>query len=169
MEQQTQRSPQAPDRGEPPTSTPAATRLQQARTEVIAEIGRTDSKAAALLAAFGLPLAVLVAVVPGKEITTAATVLIGLGAAGLVAAMLVVLLAVRPRIGGTTRGSYLHWATCTPEQLRADVAADNNAEQIVKLSRIAAAKYRRLRLAIDITAGALVLLALALAAALALS
>jgi hypothetical protein len=144
------------------------TRLQRARTEVTTEIGRTDSKAAALLATFSLPLAVLVAAVPGRSLPALATALVCLGVGGLVAAMLVVLLVVRPRLSGHARGSYLHWATCTSEEVRADLAVDNSADHVVRLSQIATAKYRALKVAIDITAGALVLLALALAAALTL-
>ncbi len=63
-------------------------------------------------------------------------------------------------------GSYLHWAACTPEEVHADITVERTAERIVALSRIAAAKYRALKLAIDITAGALLALLLALAAAL---
>lgn len=164
-----QNPPQAPGLDELINRRTAAAdaRLLQARTDTVAEISRTDAKASALLTAFSIPLAVLVAAVPGHDLPTAAAVLVALGAASLVAAMLVVLLVVRPRLGGNTRGSYLHWANCTPEQVRADLATDPTAERIVQLSQIAAAKYRALKTAIDITAGALVLLALALAVALA--
>lgn len=140
---------------------PTEARLAQARTEVIAEMGRTDAKASALLTVLSLPLAVLIAVVPGHDLPAAATVAAGIGAAALAAAMLLVLLIVRPRLGGDVSGSYLHWATCTPEQAAADIASDRSAERIVILSRIAARKFRALRLAIDITAGAVALLVLA--------
>lgn len=169
MEQQPHNLPQALGLDELLSRRAAAadTRLQQARTDTLAEISRTDSKAAALLTAFGIPLAVLVAAVPGHDLPTGAAILVGLGALGLVAAMLVVLLVVRPRLGGTVQGSYLHWAHCTPEEVRADIAVDRTAERVVKLSQIAAAKYRALKLAIDITAGALAVLLMALAVALA--
>ncbi|WP_431776504.1 Pycsar system effector family protein [Streptomyces cucumeris] len=169
MQQQPQTLPQAPGLDEllARRAATAGAHLQQARTDVTAEISRTDSKASALLTAFGIPLAVLVAAVPGHDLPTASAILVGIGALGLVAAMLVVLLVVRPRLGGNVRGSYLHWATCTPEEIRADVTVDRTAERIAKLSQIAAAKYRALKLAIDITAGALVVLLLALAVALA--
>lgn len=75
--------------------------------------------------------------------------------------MILVLLIVRPRLGGDVSSSYLHWATCTPEEAAADIASDRSAERIVVLSRIAAKKFRVLRLAIDITAGAVALLVLA--------
>ncbi|AWZ06877.1 MULTISPECIES: Pycsar system effector family protein [unclassified Streptomyces] len=151
------------------STTPADTttaRLAQARTDVIAEMGRTDAKASALLTVLGIPLTVLIAAVPGRDLPTAATVLVGLGAAGLAAAMLLVLAIVLPRLGGDARGSYLHWATCTPEQVSADLAVDRSAERLVVLSKIALKKMRALRVAIFTTAGALGALALALAATL---
>ncbi|MFF3547615.1 Pycsar system effector family protein [Streptomyces platensis] len=137
-------------------------RLDAALTQVLAEIARTDTKASTLLAAFALPLAVLVAAVPGHSLPRAAAALTGLGAVGLVGAMLIVLLVVRPRITGTPRGSYLYWATCTPDEVLADLRKENRAEHIARLSRIAHAKYRALRTAIDVTAGALVALVAAL-------
>ncbi|MFI5867743.1 Pycsar system effector family protein [Streptomyces sp. NPDC051546] len=153
------------------TTTPAAKtdeRLSQARADVIAEIGRTDTKATALLTAFGIPLAVLVATVPGRQVSPAAAVFVGLGALGLVAAMLVVLLVIRPRLAGGARGSYLYWATCTtPEEILEDLATDRRAERIIVLSQIAKRKYGALRLAIDITAAAVLALALAVLVSLA--
>ncbi|MFE5543577.1 Pycsar system effector family protein [Streptomyces sp. NPDC056534] len=150
-----------------PSTTPADTatsaRLLQARTDVIAEMGRTDAKASALLTVLGIPLAVLIAAVPGRDLPAAATVLAGLGVAGLAAAMLLVLAIVLPRLGGDARGSYLHWATCTPEEVTADLAVDRSAERLVVLSKIALKKMRALRVAIFVTAGALAALALALA------
>ncbi|WP_331735290.1 DUF5706 domain-containing protein (plasmid) [Streptomyces goshikiensis] len=140
---------------------PTEARLAQARTEVIAEMGRTDAKASALLTVLSLPLAVLIALVPGHDLPGAATVAAGIGAAALAAAMLLVLLIVRPRLGGQVGGSYLHWATCTPQEAAADIAAYRSAERIVVLSQIAAKKFRALRLAIDITAGGVALLVLA--------
>ncbi|MEU2391940.1 Pycsar system effector family protein [Streptomyces sp. NPDC007369] len=140
---------------------PTEARLAQARTEVIAEMGRTDAKASALLTVLSLPLAVLIATVPGHDLPGAATVAAGIGATALAAAMLLVLLIVRPRLGGDVTGSYLHWATCTAEEAAADIASNRSAERIVVLSKIAARKFRTLRLAIDITAGAVALLVLA--------
>lgn len=147
------------------TQTPDS-RLIRARDHVAAEITRTDTKATALLTAFGIPFAVLVATVPGRDFPTAAAVLAGAGTVGLVAALLTVLLALRPRLGGTTRGSYLHWAQCTPEDITEDLATDRNAEHIVQLSQAAVQKYKALRRAIDLTAAALCVLALALLVAL---
>ncbi|MFC6364347.1 hypothetical protein, partial [Nonomuraea thailandensis] len=87
MEQQPQTAPQAPGLDELISRRAAAddARLLQAGTDVVGEIARTDSKASALLAAFGIPLAVLVAAVPGHELPVPAAILVGVRAVGLVA------------------------------------------------------------------------------------
>lgn len=142
--------------------------LAAAHTEVIAEIARADSKAGTLLAALGLPMAVLVAAVPGRHLAPVTGVLTGLGAAGLIVAMLVTLGVIRPSIGGATHGSFLHWAACTdPADVAASLATDHAPTRLIKLSKIARRKYARLQHAIDITRGALGAFALALLAALA--
>ncbi|MFD4020636.1 Pycsar system effector family protein [Streptomyces sindenensis] len=137
-------------------------RMSQARGDVMTEIVRTDAKAASLLTASSLPLAVLVAVVPGRDIGPAAAVLVGIGAIGLVAALITVLLTIRPRLSGDPNGSYLRWANCTPEELAEDLTTDRRLERLATLSQIAEQKYRALRLAIDVTSGALIVLVLAL-------
>lgn len=142
-------------------------RLDAATATVLAEITRTDTKSGVLLSTFALPFTALVAVIPGKSLSTTSSVLTGSGVVGLVAAMLVVLLVVRPRIDGTPRGSYLYWSSCTADELLADLQAPaDRAEHIVRLSQIARRKYRGLRLAVDLTAAALVALAAALLTAL---
>ncbi|OKI33828.1 hypothetical protein A6A28_07975 [Streptomyces sp. CB03578] len=142
-------------------------RLDDAAATVLAEISRTDAKSSVLLTAFSLPLAALVAAVPGKPLPGLSAVLVGTGTVGLVAAMLVVLFALRPRLAGHARGSFLYWSLCSTEQLLADLDAPaDRAAHVVQLSRIARRKYAGLRLAGDITAFALVALAAALLTAL---
>jgi hypothetical protein len=142
-------------------------RLDAATATVLAEISRTDAKSGVLLTAFSLPLAALVAAVPGKPLPGLSAVLVGAGTVGLVAAMLVVLLVVRPRLGGARSGSFLYWSLCTADELLADLQAPaDRADHVVHLSRIAKRKYKGLRLAGDLTAAALVALAAALLTAL---
>lgn len=142
-------------------------RLDAATATVLAEISRTDAKSGVLLTAFSLPLAALVAAVPGKPLPGLSAVLVATGTVGLVAAMLVVLVVVRPRLTGHDRGSFLYWSLCSTEQLLADLDAPaDRAAHVVTLSRIARRKYAGLRLAGDITAVALVALAAALLTAL---
>ncbi|MER7111220.1 Pycsar system effector family protein [Streptomyces sp. NPDC000229] len=137
-------------------------RLAQAHAEVMAEIARTDSKASALLTALGIPLAVLVAVLPGHELPVVGTVLAGIAVAGMVAAMLVTLFVLRPHIGNATQGSFLHWAECTADEVLADLAADRRTAQLVVRSQLARRKFAALRTAIHITSGSVTVLALAL-------
>ncbi|MFF6903376.1 Pycsar system effector family protein [Streptomyces hydrogenans] len=138
-------------------------RVQAATTTVLAEITRTDAKAGTLLSTVSLPLAALVAVLPGRDLPGPVAALVALGAAGLIAAMLTVLAAVRPRLAARARGNFLHWATCTPDELTTDLASrPDGAAQLINLSKIAVRKYRGLQLAGDITAVSLSLLALAL-------
>ncbi|MFE3603442.1 Pycsar system effector family protein [Streptomyces sp. NPDC059142] len=134
---------------------------------VRAEIARTDTKAGSLLAALGLPLAVLVPTVPGRNLPAVAMALVGAGAAGLVAAMVMVLLVILPRIAGAPRRTYLYWATCTPQEVTADLETPADpAEDIVRLSRIARDKYAILCAAIYTTVLALTALATAVLTAL---
>jgi hypothetical protein len=143
------------------------TRLDAANATVLAEISRTDAKSGVLLTSFSLPLAALVAAVPGHALPAMAAALVGAGTVGLVTAMLVVLLVVRPRLGGAARGSFLYWSLCTPEELVEDLKAPKNqAEHLIHLSKIARRKYRGLRIAVDITGASLVALAAALLTAL---
>ncbi|MGW2227471.1 Pycsar system effector family protein [Streptomyces formicae] len=147
------------------TNTPVTEEtLSQARADVSTEIGRTDNQAMALLTAFGIPLAVLVAAVPGRHISPPAAVLVGLGVVGLVAAMVTVLMALRPNLRGNPPGSFLRWADCTPEEVADDLNTDLRVrlQRLVTRSRITRQKYKALRFAIDLTAAALVLLVLGL-------
>ncbi|AXU16799.1 Pycsar system effector family protein [Streptomyces clavuligerus] len=147
---------------DPGASADLGTRLAAAIRTVLAEVARTDGKAGTLLASFSLPLAVLLAAVPGRGLPAHSTVLIALGTAGLVAAMLVVLFVVRPSITGIRRGTFLYWARCTPQEAAGDVAALDSrgqAEDLVRVSRLARRKFLGLRWAGDITAASLTALA----------
>ncbi|MFJ7271958.1 Pycsar system effector family protein [Streptomyces sp. NPDC099050] len=143
---------------------PATTvHLDQAHAHVVAELARTDAKAAALLSALALPLAVLAAVLPGRALPPAATVLTVLGGAGLAVALVLVLGAVRPRLPHTARASFHRWADLDPDQLPAALAApDEHASTVVMLSRLARSKYRLLRAAVDLAAAAILCLTAAL-------
>lgn len=142
-------------------------RLDAATATVLAEISRTDAKSGVLLTAFSLPLAALVAAVPGHPLPSAAAVLIGAGTVGLVAAMLVVLLVVRPRLTGAAPGSFLYWSLCSEEEVVKDLLSPGDqAAHVIRLSQIAKRKYKGLRIAGDITGASLLALAAALLAAL---
>ncbi|MET8703641.1 Pycsar system effector family protein [Kitasatospora sp. NPDC004723] len=148
-----------------------------ARKDVAAEITRTDAKAGTLLAALTLPLAVLVAAVPGHHLAPIVNVMVLLGGVGLAAAMAMTLAVVRPRMapglwvhwtnGDRDRaeeapGTWVRWAHCDRDQLDADLATLDPAGRVISLSRIARDKYRLLGRAIDVTIAALLVLLLAL-------
>ncbi|EDY49047.1 Pycsar system effector family protein [Streptomyces clavuligerus] len=69
-----------------------------------------------------LLLTVVLATVPGRDLPSHSALLIGTGALGLAAAVVVVLLVVRPSLSGAPHGTFLHWATCTPQEVAADLA-----------------------------------------------
>ncbi|MFJ2589729.1 Pycsar system effector family protein [Streptomyces sp. NPDC087538] len=143
------------------------TRFSAATATVHAEISRTDSKSGVLLSAFGLPLAALVAVIPGRALTGWPAALTGIGAVGLFAAMLVVLGVISPRVDGAPRDCFLHWAQCTPESLTEDLTnPTDQAEQLIRLSRIAKHKYLGLFIAGVLIGVSLIALAAALVTAL---
>lgn len=139
--------------------------LSEARSDVKAEIARTDTKASLLLAFNGVAVAGIWTAC--RSLHPAMVVLVPAGVAGLLlaASIAVLLLAARPRIGDTTAG-FPRWATLTAEELTEELAEDRRAEHVVILARIAVVKMRGMKQAIDLTlaAGGLVLVA-ALAAA----
>ncbi|MBQ0850243.1 hypothetical protein J8N05_18795 [Streptomyces sp. BH-SS-21] len=65
-----------------------------------------------------------------------------LAAAGAVYLLLTVVL---PRLDASGRGSFQTWAECDRDQLREALTADYHLDELRVLSRIALAKYRRLR------------------------
>ncbi|WP_329564539.1 DUF5706 domain-containing protein (plasmid) [Streptomyces uncialis] len=143
-------------------------RLDEAARTVLTEIGRADTKSGVLLTSFSLPLAVLLATVPGRDLPPLTAVLVGVAVVGLAAAIFLILGVVRPRLVGAPRGTYLYWSDCTPDELLTDLQGppSRQAEDVVRLSRIARRKHRGLRRAIDITRAALAVLAAAAVAAL---
>ncbi|MFD3889988.1 Pycsar system effector family protein [Streptomyces microflavus] len=142
--------------------------LEKALASAAAEIARLDGKAGAMLTASSLVAAILVGVVPNADLSGPVAVLVGLGVLLNVAAMVAVLLVIRSRFGRpeTIRGSFLHWATLTPEELAEELTQDRRAAQAVALSRIALGKHRLVRLAVDLTVAAAGVLAVSLLVAL---
>ncbi|MFF8292585.1 Pycsar system effector family protein [Streptomyces sp. NPDC016309] len=136
--------------------------LIAAHAEVKAEIARTDTKTALLLAFVGAVLAGTWTVARDLPLTWPTIVAGGLGLALLVAAAGLLLRSTRPSLGG--RHGFPLWATLTPEEITAAVAGDLAAD-IAGLSRLAVAKFTSLRRAVDLTmtGGALLVLAALLA------
>ncbi|MCX5589572.1 Pycsar system effector family protein [Streptomyces erythrochromogenes] len=136
--------------------------LDAACASVTSEIGRTDSKASLLLAFDGAVLAGL-ASLAGKKLPLPAQIVGGAAGLVLVAAAVLLLLVVRPNLGGRTPapGSFPHWAQLDADAIRASMTTDTRDARIKALSTIAVAKYARLALAVDTILAALALLLVA--------
>jgi uncharacterized membrane protein YbhN (UPF0104 family) len=136
--------------------------LTAAHAEVKAEIARTDTKTALLLAFVGAVLAGSWTIARDLPMNLPAYVAGGLGLALLVAAAGLLLRSTRPNLRG--RHGFPLWATLTAEEITAAVATDLAAD-IAGLSRLAVAKFTTLRRAVDLTCagGALLILAVLIA------
>ncbi|WP_406261360.1 DUF5706 domain-containing protein [Streptomyces chartreusis] len=133
--------------------------LTAAHAEVKAEIARTDTKVALLLAFVGAVLAGAWTIARDLPLTPAACTVGGLGMTLLIAAAGLLLRSVRPNLSGGH--GFPLWATLTPDQITAAVSRDLAAD-IAGLSRLAVAKFTGLRRAVDLTLAGGALLALAL-------
>ncbi|WP_053852514.1 Pycsar system effector family protein [Streptomyces sp. NRRL B-24085] len=133
--------------------------LTAAHAEVKAEIARTDTKVALLLAFVGAVLAGAWTIARDLPLNPAACAVGGCGMAFLIAAAGLLLRSVRPNLSG--RHGFPLWATLTPEQITAAVSRDLAAD-IAGLSRLAVVKFTGLRRAVDLTLAGGGLLALAL-------
>ncbi|MEU8735199.1 Pycsar system effector family protein [Streptomyces tendae] len=137
--------------------------LTAAHAEVKAEITRTDTKTALLLAFVGALLAGTWTVARDVPLTVPALVVGSLGLALLVGAAGLLLRSVRPNLSG--RHGFPLWATLTADEI-SDAVARDLAADIAGLSRLAVAKFTSLRRAVDLTlsGGALLILAALLTA-----
>jgi hypothetical protein len=148
-----------------PTFSSMDRNLDAALATVATEIARTDGKASLLLAFNGAVLAGLTTVA-AKDLPAVTRVLGALGALAVLAlgvAAVLLLLVVRPRLGGNDRASFPYWARLTATEIQACMDADNRVARVRVLSVLAVAKFTQLRYAVDFTLTALALLALAAA------
>ncbi|MER6314608.1 Pycsar system effector family protein [Streptomyces sp. NPDC001581] len=143
--------------------------LTRAHAEVTTDLGRTEAKVAALLSAFGLPMALLTVVVTGRHLPAAVAVLLGLAGAGMLTGAVLALTALLPLgvAGSATPASFLRWAECsTPDEVLDDLAVDHRATRLIRRSRLLRRKFRFLRLAVLSSIAAVIVLATALVVAL---
>ncbi|WP_331732398.1 Pycsar system effector family protein [Streptomyces sp. NBC_00989] len=134
--------------------------LDTAYAAVVNEIGRTDNKSSLLLAFNGAVLAGL-ASVADNDLPPVTKVFGALAVLVLGAAAVLLLLVVRPRLGGNDRASFPYWARLDDDEIRACMDGDTRAARIGVLSGIAVRKFTHLRHAVDLSLAALALLALA--------
>lgn len=139
--------------------------LDAACAAVTTEIGRTDNKASLLLAFDGAVLAGLasLASLADKDLPLPAQLVGGAAGLTLAAAAVLLLLVVRPDLGGRTPapGSFPHWARLDAAAIRASMDDDTRGARIKALSTIAVAKYERLARAVDTILASLALLLVA--------
>ncbi|MER5780225.1 Pycsar system effector family protein [Streptomyces mobaraensis] len=134
--------------------------LDRALQSVTESLGKTDTKAAILLgtdtalASFSVPAAL-----SGGPVAVRAVAGVAVGL--LVAAIVVVVLAVLPRLDDDGGTSFVRWAQLSPEEIREAVREDARPGQVGTLSRLAALKFRRLRAACVLTGCAAVCLLVA--------
>ncbi|MGW0143636.1 Pycsar system effector family protein [Streptomyces calvus] len=139
--------------------------LDAACSAVAGEIARTDGKASLLLAFAGAVLAGLTTLAD-HDLPTPTKALGTLAAAALGTAAVLLLLVVRPRLGGHDHASFPYWARLDETEIRTCMDGDTRAARIRVLSTIAVVKFTRLRRAVDCILTALTLLALAALSAL---
>jgi hypothetical protein len=134
--------------------------LDDACHDVEAKISRTDSKASLLLAFDGAVLAGL-ASLADKKLPLPAQLTGGAAVLALTAAAVLLLLVVRPNLGGkgrVVREGFPRWAQLSEEDLLAAMREDTRATRVRLLSPIAVAKFERLARAVDTILAALALL-----------
>lgn len=129
---------------------------------VTGEIARTDSKASLLLAFDGAVLAGL-ASLADKDLPVFTKVVGGLAVLALAAAAVLLLLVVRPclAVGTAAPGTFPQWARLEDTELEVAMEQDHRLARIKALSMLAARKFRRLALAVDVILAALTLLTVA--------
>ncbi|MGW8379205.1 Pycsar system effector family protein [Streptomyces sp. ODS28] len=126
--------------------------VTDAKSEVKAEIARTDTKASLLLAFNGVALAGVWSLGSQPWVPLAARFAGGVGLAMLLASVTLLLLVVRPRISPTAaQVGFPRWAELTAEELTEELARDCTAAHTVALSRIVVAKMRGLQVAVNLT------------------
>ena len=149
-----------------PTPHPTIDRnLDATLTDVREQLARVDNKASLLLAFDGAALAGLasLATTTAARLPAAAYVLGGTAVLALTVAAVLLLLVVRPRLGGAAPGSFAHLARLTEDEVPAALAEDTRAANVRVLSALAVAKYQRLARSVDASLAALALLTLAAA------
>ncbi|MBB6439092.1 Pycsar system effector family protein [Streptomyces candidus] len=136
--------------------------LDAACTTVTGEIARTDNKASLLLAFDGAVLAGL-ASVADKDLPVFTKVVGSLAVLTLATAAVLLLLVVRPNLGGgrIVREGLPCWARLEENELQEAMGQDTRLARVKSLSLLAVRKFRRLALAVDVILAALALLTVA--------
>lgn len=114
-------------------------------TELTDHANRSDAKASTLLGLFGVLAAAVVAVASKAGLPVAATVVLWVSAIPMIAALVVLLLAVRPVISGAPFEQYAAWTTAVIVQEIRSAAADPVGYRAERARDHAVAIVRKLR------------------------
>ncbi len=125
------------------------------------ELVRHDTKASLLIAVAGGILALVATIAHNADLGRYARLPGALGLAALAASILILLISIRPALGGRAGEGWELWSSLDRDALLIHMGADRKPERVVFLSRIVHRKFRQLRLAVDLLILGLLLLAVA--------
>ncbi|MFE7764868.1 Pycsar system effector family protein [Streptomyces sp. NPDC057438] len=118
----------------------------QAAAMLRGELGRADSKASILLALTGAGLAGISSVAPDLDIHAAAMTAGVFGALALVSATVLLLLTVRPRLGGT---GWTNWHQLADAELQGWLTRGHSVADVRALQAAVHLKFRQIQHAVD--------------------
>ncbi|MEV5902857.1 Pycsar system effector family protein [Streptomyces sp. NPDC052127] len=140
----------------PDATTPTATsdqidrRLDIAVETLIGTLGRCDNKASVLLALTGAGLAIVVPAAAEADPPASVLTVGGLGVAAWVAAIVCLLLTVRPHLSNDDGASWPHWSKLTRDEIHGRMGEDRRTGRIKVLSDMARTKFTYVRWAVDL-------------------
>ncbi|MDX3225609.1 Pycsar system effector family protein [Streptomyces sp. ME19-01-6] len=126
-------------------------------TSLQADLARSESKASLLLALSGAALVALGSTASALHPTVPAAVTSALGAAALLATTVILLLAVRPHVGGN---DWTSWTGLSNDQLDERLTSGYQVEHVKFMAELATRKFRLIRGAVDCLLAGLGLLTL---------
>lgn len=136
----------------------AQDRIAATVTSLQADLARSESKASLLIALAGAALVALGTMASDLHPTVPAAVAGALGTAALLATTVILLLAVRPHVGGN---DWTSWPALSDDQLGERLSAGYQVEHVRFMAELAARKFRLIRAAVDCLLAGLGLLTLA--------
>ncbi|MCX5529839.1 DUF5706 domain-containing protein [Streptomyces sp. NBC_00006] len=133
-------------------------RIAATLTSLQSDMARAEGKASLLLALSGAVLVALVSTVKDLHLPAPAVAVGAVGGAALLASTVLLLLAVRPDLGGP---GWPSWSRLTREELNDCLARGYRVEHLRYMAALARRKFLLLRVAVDCLLGGLGLLAAA--------
>ncbi|MFJ8311065.1 MULTISPECIES: Pycsar system effector family protein [unclassified Streptomyces] len=132
-------------------------RIAATLTTLQADLARSDTKASLLLALTGGALVALASTASSLHPTAPAAVFTSLATAAMLAATVILLLPVRPHLGGS---GWTSWSRLDTDQLHDRLASGYQEEHLSFIATLAMRKFRLIRAAVDCMLAGLGLLAL---------